>query len=446
MILNLIFKICLVILSAQITKKFILNENKKILSFILLSLLMLSLSNFNIWETHLLSYQNLSLILFLIFLVEIIDNRNFSVFFAFVLGLLSVLSMLLRLDTGAYLNLAIFLLFFFLIFKGEMKKSIFLLMGFVLGWITFFLITTQSEAKFFIENSLSIFQNHGFIDGIIHPTPFSDDPNSWRATKSIISILICGLILIYLFVFNDKKLSNQSKILLIFIFLISVTHYTQALSRSDGPHIRGTLGFPIIFLSICFINKIFQIKTNFFDQTNKNVKKSFFLFILIGQVFFLFLMSKFTIGYNPKAYPSMGQTINIENIKTFKSRFDKFINIEDNYYLNDKLIDIVNYYKDIAKNDKCVQIFNYDTAISYLVKKQTCTRYFHIWAMGSKKNQLKFISELKILKPNFILLGGPRDYYGGTSAPERLPYAYKYILDNYSKYKQIDEWIFYKIN
>ena len=446
LILNLIFKICLVILSAQITKKFILNENKKILSFVLLSLLMLGLSNFNIWEAHLLSYKNLSLILFLIFLVEIIDNKNFSVFFAFVLGLLSILSMLLRLDTGAYLNLAIFLLFFFLIFKGEMKKSIFLLMGFVLGWITFFLIITQSEAKFFIENSLSIFQNHGFIDGIIHPTPFSDDPNSWRATKSIISILICGLILIYLFVFNDKKLSNQSKILLIFIFLISVTQYTQALSRSDGPHIRGTLGFPIIFLSICFINKIFQIKTNYFDQINKNVKKSFFLFILIGQVFFLFLMSKFAIGYSHKEYSSMRQTINIANIKTFKSRFDKFINREDNYYLNDKLIDIVNYYKDIAKNDKCVQIFNYDTAIPYLIKKQTCTRYFHIWAIGSKKNQLKFINELKISKPNFILLGGPRNYYGGTSASERLPYAYKYILDNYSKYKQIDEWIFYKIN
>ena len=152
---------------------------------------------------------------------------------------------------------------------------------------------------------------------------------------------------------------------------------------------RGTLGFPIIFLSIYFINKIFQIKINFFDQINKSVKKSFFLFILIGQVFFLFLMSEFAIGYSHKAYSLIGQTINIENIKTFKSRFDKFINREDNYYLDDRLIDIVNYYRDIVKNDKCVQIFNYDTAISYLVKKQTCTRYFHVWAMGSKKKSTK---------------------------------------------------------
>jgi hypothetical protein len=68
-------------------------------------------------------------------------------------------------------------------------------------------------------------------------------------------------------------------------------------------------------------------------------------------------MSKFAIGYSHKEYSSMRQTINIANIKTFKSRFDKFINREDNYYLNDKLIDIVNYYKDIAKNDKCVHNF-----------------------------------------------------------------------------------------
>ena len=132
-------------------------------------------------------------------------------------------------------------------------------------------------------------------------------------------------------------------------------------------------------------------------------------------------------------------------IKTFKSRLNNYINTPDDIFLDNKVKNIVSYYKSISKNDECVQIFNYDTAISYLVKKQTCTRYFHIWAMGSKKNQLKFINELKILKPNFILLGGPGNY-GGTSPSERLPYAYKYILDNYSKYKQIDEWIFYKIN
>ena len=446
LILNLIFKISLLFLSYQITKKFVLGENKKILSFLLLSFVLLCLSNFNIWETHLLLYRDLPLVLFLIFLVEVIDNKNYSNFFAFILGSLSVLSILWGLDRGSYINLNLFLLFFLLIFKGEMKKSIFLLIGFLLGWIIFFSLSAQNEAKFFIDNSLSILQNHGFIDGIIHPIPFSDDPNSWRATKTIISILICGLILIYLFVFNDKKFFNQSKILLAFIFIISTISYVQALSRSDGPHMRESFGFPLIFISIFFINKILQIKISFFDKFDRSLKKLFFTFVLIVQIFFLFLMSNYAIGYSHKAYSPIGTAINIENIKTFNSRFDKFINTMDDDYLDNKILDVVNYYKLISKNDECVQIFNYDAAIPYLVKKHSCTKYFFIWAIGSKANQLKFIEELKISKPNYILLHGPQDFYGGISAPERLPYAYKYILDNYSKYEQMYEWIFYKRN
>ena len=157
-------------------------------------------------------------------------------------------------------------------------------------------------------------------------------------------------------------------------------------------------------------------------------------------------MSKFAIGYSSRAYSPIVTTINIENIKTFNSRFDRFINTTDDYYLDNKLLDVVNYYKFIAKNDKCVQLFNFDAAIPYLVKKYSCTKYFFIWGLGSKKNQLKFIEELKISKPNYILLHGPQDYYGGLSSSERHPYAYKYILDNYSKYKELYEWVFYKKN
>ncbi len=446
MVLNLIFKITLLFLSYQITKKFIFEENKKILSFLILSFVFLSLSNFNIWETHLLLYRDLPLVIFLIFLIEVIDNKNFSNFFAFVLGSMSVLSVLWGLDRGAYLNLNLFLLFLLFIFRGEIKKNIFLVTGFFLGWIIFFSINSQNEAKFFIDNSFSILLNHGFIDGIIHPVPFSDEPNSWRATKTIISILICGLILVYLFVFNDKKFSNQTKILLSFVFIISVVSYSQALSRSDGPHMRESFGFPLIFLSIFFINKILQIKKNFFNQFNKKFNKSIFITIMIAQIFFLFLVSKYSIGYSPKAYFPTRPIINIENIKTFYSRYNRFINTPNDYYLDDKLLNVVNYYKFITKDDKCVQIFNYDAAIPYLVEKPTCTKYFFIWGLGSKTNQKKFINELNISKPNYILLHGPQDFSGGINASERLPYAYQYILDNYSRHKEIHEWVFYKRN
>ena len=114
--------------------------------------------------------------------------------------------------------------------------------------------------------------------------------------------------------------------------------------------------------------------------------------------------------------------------------------------MDDKVKNIVSYYKSITEKDKCVQIFNFDAALSFLVKKQTCTRYYHIWNIGSKKNQLKFIAELEVSKPKFILLHGPQDYYGGISSSERHLYAYNYILQKYSKFEKINEWIFYKRN
>ena len=43
------------------------------------------------------------------------------------------------------------------------------------------------------------------------------------------------------------------------------------------------------------------------------------------------------------------------------------------------------YYQFVTFDDKQKS----KTAISYLVKKQTCTRYFHVWAMGSKKKSTK---------------------------------------------------------
>ncbi len=49
-ILNFVFRISLLFFSYQVTKKFVMKENKKILSFVFLSCLLLIFSNFNIWE------------------------------------------------------------------------------------------------------------------------------------------------------------------------------------------------------------------------------------------------------------------------------------------------------------------------------------------------------------------------------------------------------------
>ena len=78
-------------------------------------------------------------------------------------------------------------------------------------------------------------------------------------------------------------------------------------------------------------DKILQIKIKFFINFGNNLKKLFFPAVLIIQIFFLFIISIYSIGYSPKAYSPIRPTINIENIKTFNSRFEKFIKTNDDY-------------------------------------------------------------------------------------------------------------------
>ena len=51
----------------------------------------------------------------------------------------------------------------------------------------------------FLKNSKKIISQMNYIHGIIHPSPFSDDPHASRATKTLILILINLVISIKLF-------------------------------------------------------------------------------------------------------------------------------------------------------------------------------------------------------------------------------------------------------
>ena len=62
--------------------------------------------------------------------------------------------------------------------------------------------------------------------------------------------------------------------------------------------------------------------------------------------------------------------------------------------------------KYLTQNQNCFQVFTYEAIIPYLIKKKSCTKYYFLWAIGSKKNQLNFIEEIKLTKPNYILYEG----------------------------------------
>ena len=106
-----------------------------------------------------------------------------------------------------------------------------------------------NEFKYFIENSISTLNEIKQIGGIIHPIPFSGEQNSARSFKSLFLISLGLLISIDLM--NKKETIFTKKFILI-LFMISILcflTYGYAIGRADGPHIRSTFGYIIIFYS-----------------------------------------------------------------------------------------------------------------------------------------------------------------------------------------------------
>ena len=68
--------------------------------------------------------------------------------------------------------------------------------------------------------------------------------------------------------------------------------------------------------------------------------------------------------------------------------------------------------------------------------------------MGPKKNQFRFIEELKNSNSNYIITGGTYknianikgDSVNKLSPEERFPYIHKFIQQNYSQFEKITSW------
>ena len=429
----LVFKFILIIFIYKLTVIQKLTENFKILFFVLISLIALSMTSFSFYNSDILHYRDLPLILFLILLIPIISNEKMVIFYCFLIGAMSTISMLWGLDKGAYLNLTLASLILFLIIKKDFDKSVWIILGAIIAWILFYKIFGPEEFKSFFYNTKEIYQSMDWIHGIIHPEPFSSDQHSARATKILLILILSGLLIININFFKYQNILNEYKVLLIFIFIISIITYKTALGRSDGPHIRSVTGLPLLLLCIITLNLIFD-----FILKNKKYLKIFqnvanfkntliFMFILLS-IFFL-------------------PNLNFQNIISFKSSVKNYVNLSDEFFLTERQNLLIKRYNNLTIEDKCVLIFTYDAAIPYLLKKPSCNKYYYVWNIGNKKNQNLFIKSIENRKPNFILLGG--DYKNpitiGLEPHERLPIIHNFIIKNYLLDENVLDWRIYKL-
>ena len=414
----LVFKVLLIILIYFITKNISLENSLRILFFFIISLISINLIDYNLNSGNSFSYRDLPVICCLILFLKYLENPKDSHLPLIMIGFLSVFTFFWSIDRAIVINFLITLMIIHILINKKFKNVLVILSSIIIFWIiSFFYI--GDEFNLFINNTLSTFQNHNYIHGIIHPTPFSEMSNSSRATKSFLLIILSILISLS-FLFNKKTMYNNNlKTILIFLSFLSFCSYLYALGRSDGGHIKQTTGTLILFFSILILFNLLKYFQGFYLKKKLIPKLSIFVSIIT--------LTTIVFSLN----------INFKNIINYPKRFNQFVYLEDKKFLSNEQNYFVESVKPLVEKYDCIQLFTYDAALPYLVKKPNCSSYYFIFSMGSLKDQNELIESLTNVK--FIIYSGQTDNWG-FSPQKKLSQVDKYINLNFLNRKKILDW------
>ena len=399
-------KVLLVYLFFEISKYTKFDLKFKLLFFLLVTLMGLSLISYNLNSSGNIHFREIPILVTLLIIIKSLDKSSFLLNLIF--GFLSVFVYLWSLDRGIVFSLLLVLFCFFLIFNNRYRDFIYLIICISFFWFLFYFFETE-EFKAFWINTYDVITELNYIHGIIHPTPFSDEQNSSRATKNLIVILFSVVFSTNFLLNRDNKNLNKFKFILFFLSIVSFLSYIYALGRTDGPHLKQTFGFPSIFLIITITYFILKIISDFIIKIQKNFSYlNFIPFIIVISMGLFFLDYK--------------------NIFNYKERFLNYVDLSDDKFLSQEDNIFIKNASSILKNEECIQLFTNDAALLYLLKKPSCTKFYFFWSIGSEKNQKILINNSKNIK--YAVSNGNTDQW---SQPIEIknPILYNYIDKNF---------------
>ncbi len=360
----------------------------------------------------LISSREIPIIILLVLFILLLRNNN-NLFYLFLISLLSTSSMIWAIDRGLVCNLLILCILIYLFLIGEYKKSFLFIIFIFLSWLILFYVL-KNEFYYFIENTITIFKEINYIHGLIHPKPFTDDPNSTRATKTLLSIILAAIISINLIFSKKNEYDLNLKRIFIFLTIIAISGYLYALGRSDGPHIKNSFGYPLILIST-------YISYNFLLLISKRKEK--YLTYFISFLFIIITIFSFKINY--------------QNLFTFKDRFNSYIYLSDEFFLNSNELNLVKELRPQINDFECIQLLSNDAALYYLLRKKSCTKYYYVWNSTSQNIQKKFIKELKTTK--IIIEGGKKNDWE-IPLEKKLFLIYDELDKNFVITRKIGDW------
>ena len=424
--LILLNKICLILISGKIVNS-LSDTNKKEVLFLLLSLSVVSLASF---YDHVVVFHG-RMFLFLIFtllIFKVVTNSK-SLITSIIIGNFSLLSILFYWDIGTYINFLLILFLIYLFFVKKIHDLLTISISIILSWSIFCVFLPNEELKEFFNQYNFIINVSDYLLGLEYPTPFSD--KSTRHTKALLLIIASGIFLVN-YIFNTSNKENlNSKFILLFIFISSVVFFKSGLMRSDVPHIKYSSGLYTLlftfFISYYLLKKIndYKIIQDILCYFEKKIPVML-LTILIS--FLFFFQNNFS---------------NLLNTFDSGKNFIMLTNVDDKNFLDKDYYKFIKVYKDLTNEETCVQHFTDDNAIPYLVNKPTCTKYYANAHIIKNWTENDFIKELKITSPNYIVYASQINWF---KSRKNAPNADKFILDNYSLFKDLSPWIIYKKN
>jgi hypothetical protein len=397
---------------AQIT---CLENLKQNIFFITNSILSFHVIDYDLNSGDLISYRDLPALLLAILFIKLTYIKK-SNFLLIIIAIVGFFSFLWSIDRGLVCNLLVLSILIYLLLEKRINEILVIIFATIFLWFLFYYFFTN-EFLFFLDNTYLIFKEMSYVHGLIHPTPFSNEYNSSRATKTI--LLIIAILLISINLIFKKKYPNNFSKTIIFLSIISFGSYLYALGRSDGGHIKGCFGFPLI--TICsYLSFVFLKKKFFFKKE---------ILLSLNLLFIIFFIA------NSK--------IKISNIYNYKDRVINYVNIQDEYFLKDKESYLLKEINKIPNIPECIQLFSNDAILYYLLRKKSCTKFYFVWSASSIFNQKRMILELK--NTDFIIAGGDKNNWE-FPLEKKLMLIDSFIKQNFILQKEIHNWKIYLKN
>jgi len=417
----------LILIFYNISRFFFLNKNLQTIFFLITSLFSITLIDYVKFDTSEFSLRIFILLFFQFIFLRILLKNKDQLMMPFILGIVSVLSLLWTLDMGIFINFLLICILIFFAIRKDLNKIKFIMSGVIFGWISLSYLIGFNEVLYLFETFYLMITNVDQASGIIYPTPFLS--GEARFTKSLLMYVLSGVLLIILCLKKDFEIPNSLKIFFISFYISSILIFKQALTRSDTPHLKTASGITyliiisiILFLIFYYLQKN-NFSLNFFKKLNKKVSLS----IVASTCVFFYSLFFFEI--------------NLKNVFLFNKKIVVYVKQENEKFLDKEIIKLVDFYKDISQKESCIQTATNLSTLPFLVNKPSCTRYFANWYIVTKEHQKKFIKELDDKKPRIILYWSKLDLYNFDDE-KRIPLIINYLDDNYRTYIKNEDWHF----